>query len=60
MNRCDPPDSYYEPPEGSPPICPVCGEETDTFYQDSDGDIVGCDKCVKTIDAWDYVEWNDG
>ena len=42
-------------PEG-PPRCPVCGEEAETFYQDRNGDIVGCDNCVKALDAWDYVE----
>ena len=48
---------YPEPPlEPDFPRCPICGEETDTFYRDADGDIVGCDNCVKAIDAWDYVE----
>ena len=50
----DPPPSYYEPPESSPPICPICGEETDTYMRDYYGDIVGCDQCVKAVDAWDY------
>ena len=52
----DPPPSYYEPPESDPPRCPVCGEETDTFKKDYYGDIVGCDHCIKDVDAWDYVE----
>ena len=49
-------DYYPEPPEEPLPRCPVCGEETDTFYQNQDGDIVGCDQCVKALDAWDYLE----
>ena len=38
------------------PICPVCGCECDTFYRDRDGEIVGCDECVQTIDAWEAME----
>lgn len=56
MRNADPPPSYYEPPEPKMPRCPVCGAETDTFKRDYYGDIVGCDECVKDIDAWDYVE----
>ena len=52
----DPPPSYYEPPEPKAPICPFCGEETDTFMKDYNGDICGCDHCIKCVDAWDYVE----
>lgn len=44
------------PPEEPLPICPVCGAETDTFFQDKYGDIVGCDECIKRLDAWDYVQ----
>lgn len=51
-----PPNSYYEPPEPKAPRCPICGAETDTFKKDHYGEIVGCDECVKDIDAWDYVE----
>lgn len=35
------------------PVCPVCGEETDTFYKNADGVVVGCDNCIKTVDAWE-------
>ena len=57
MRRDDPPPSYYEPPEETnPPRCPFCGEETDTFMKDYSGEICGCDHCVKSVDAWDYVE----
>ena len=45
------------PPEPTPPpICPICGAETDTFKRDYFGDIVGCDECIKEVDAWDYRE----
>ena len=35
------------------PICPVCGEECDTMYKDRYGAYVGCDACMKTVNAWD-------
>lgn len=51
------PARYYEPPaEPTPPVCPVCGAETDTFMRDHYGEICGCDNCVKPVDAWDYTE----
>lgn len=51
------PERPLEPPPEPPlPICPVCGAETDTFYRNKDLDIVGCDECVSTVDAWDYTD----
>ena len=35
------------------PVCPICGEETDIFYRDKDLNIIGCDECVTTVDAWE-------
>ena len=29
------------------------GEEAN---MDRHGDIFGCDECIKTVDAWDYME----
>ena len=37
------------------PICPWCDTETDTFYRDRDGEICGCDNCIKAVDAWEVV-----
>lgn len=37
------------------PICPICGDNTDTFYKDANGDIVGCSECMERVDAWEYV-----
>lgn len=37
------------------PVCPVCDAETDTFYRDRDGEICGCDNCVKAVDAWEVI-----
>ena len=50
----DVPDWRLDPPESNPPICPICGAETDTFYVDKDGEIFGCGECVKAKDAWDW------
>lgn len=50
-------DYKLQPPEPTPPpTCPICGEETDTFIADKWGDIIGCDQCIKEVDAWDYRE----
>lgn len=39
-------------PEPKYPICPFCGEETDTFSK-REGEIVGCPECLKSVDAWE-------
>ena len=36
------------------PICPVCMETCSEFYFDCNGEIVGCDRCISTRDAWEY------
>lgn len=50
-----------EPPAEEPlPICPVCGQETDTFKLNFYGEVCGCDLCVVSKDAWDWEdEHND-
>lgn len=59
------PERSWQPPEygqESWPRCPVCGEETDTLYQNEDGEIVGCDGCIHYMDAWQWKEleeWYD-
>lgn len=40
--------------EPETPICPVCGAEADTFYK-QDTEIVGCDECIKAVDAREEV-----
>lgn len=44
---------YPDGKEPKWPICPVCDEETATYYKDKHGDIVGCDNCIQTADAWE-------
>lgn len=28
------------------PVCPICGEEGETFYYDKYGEPAGCDLCI--------------
>lgn len=42
-----------EPPAYTCPRCPVCGEETDSFYKDKWGNIVGCQECVQEVTSWE-------
>lgn len=44
------------PPEDPMPVCPECGEECDTLYRDRTGQIVGCENCIDTLDAYDYFD----
>ena len=46
-----------EPPEPEPmPVCPECGEECETLYRNSIGEIIGCDHCVDALDAYVWAE----
>lgn len=46
----------YAHPIKATPTCPVCGEEVSEYYKDSYGEIVGCENCVKSIDAWEETD----
>ena len=35
--------------------CPVCGYACETFYK-HDGEIIGCDICVDTVDAYEEMQ----
>lgn len=37
------------------PRCPECDRETDKFYK-RDGEVIGCDNCVKSVDAWEETD----
>ena len=30
------------------PVCPICGNECETMYTDLNGEVLGCDCCVKS------------
>ena len=47
------PERPLEPKDYDLPVCPVCGEETDTYYKNENGEIVGCDNCITAVDAWE-------
>ena len=40
-------------PDSIPPTCPVCGNESDTFYFDRHDEAVGCGECIRTKNAWE-------
>ena len=47
-------------PCADPPECPVCGRRCITIYMSrSNREVIGCDKCIREVDAWDYQE-NEG
>ena len=51
----DIPERPLEPPEPEPQPCyPWCGEECETLYRDRMGTVFGCEKCVETLDVWEY------
>lgn len=50
------PERPLEPKDYKVPRCPVCGEETDTLYKNIYEEIVGCDGCIRTVDAWEEKE----
>lgn len=47
---------YYDPPEFNWPICPVCGNECETYYFDNDNHICGCENCVTSSSSVEYEE----
>lgn len=44
---------YPDGKEPTYPRCPICGEECETIYKSKDYEIVGCDCCIRTTDAWE-------
>ncbi len=42
-------------PEYIGPHCPVCGAACELVYR-SGGEVLGCDFCVTTMDAWEEEE----
>lgn len=43
---------YPDGKEPEWPKCPYCEAETDTYYKDELGVIVGCENCIIPVDAW--------
>lgn len=40
-------------PEAEDFNCPVCGAENPDYFYIIDGEVAGCDCCVKRVDAYD-------
>lgn len=38
------------------PHCPVCGCECEDVYKDKNNEIVGCNNCITTHDAWNETK----
>lgn len=43
-----------DPPEPDYPVCPECGAECEDIFYSKHGDIIGCECCVKKVDAWEW------
>lgn len=59
----DPPDIARALNAGSPgkrqinPHCPICGADCEfVFVDDLGGEILGCESCIRTEDAWEHDE----
>ena len=46
-------------PESEALICPCCGKEAENFFLDSNDDIIGCDECIRMVDAFEWHEKGD-
>lgn len=44
------------PPYEDPPECPICGEYAKEFFMSQDGEIFACDNCLRTQDAWEWLD----
>lgn len=42
--------------DGKDPTCPICEQTCETIYISADNEIVGCDQCMTTRDAWEVTE----
>ena len=43
-----------EKKEDEQEVCPVCGGECGMYFMSSDGEIVGCERCVRRVSAREY------
>ena len=43
-------------PSPDPVQCPICGKRCEEIYMDINRDAVGCDCCMKAVDAYDWFE----
>lgn len=38
------------------PICPICDEEAEEIFFDLNHEVCGCDKCITSRDAWEWLQ----
>ena len=43
------------PPDLEPVCCPICEEECEEVYINRAGDVVGCDNCMSTLEAYEWA-----
>ena len=43
-------------PSPDPVECPECGKECETVYLDPSGYCIGCDRCLRAKDSWEWME----
>ena len=37
----------------SNPVCPECGNAVNEYYKNREGEVVGCEYCVKLVEVWE-------
>lgn len=46
----------YGMPDPPTVKCPICCRAAENFFIDNNtGDVIGCDECAKTVDAWEWL-----
>ena len=54
------PEPRLEPVEEPQPVCPICGEECEYIFTNLLNDVVGCERCLEQVDAWDWMDSQKG
>ena len=47
---------YRDGKDPTYPVCPICEQTCETIYISADNEIVGCDQCMTTRNAWEVTE----
>ena len=47
---------YRDGKDPTYPVCPICDQTCETIYISADNEIVGCDQCMTTRNAWEGTE----
>jgi hypothetical protein len=55
VTGCKECDGCMECENGTRPVCPICGKYSDNFYLTNDGEVLGCENCIKVIDCWEAI-----